>query len=126
MKYTLNELIHAKGITETVQEALMVLLHENEELRVKLKELENQKPVAQPNLSDPAVQKRLAAQWGYVPAPSVPEGWKLVPIEPTVTMKQATDHIDLGDSDVGRYVLAWSEIEALYKAMLAAAPESKP
>ena len=32
------------------------------------------------NLSDPAVQKRLAAQWGYVPAgaqpaPSVPEGW---------------------------------------------------
>ena len=31
------------------------------------------------NLSDPAVQKRLAAQWGYVPvgaqpAPSVPEG----------------------------------------------------
>lgn len=38
------------------------------------------------NLSDPAVQKRLAAQWGYVPAeaqpaPSVPEcpypcGWR--------------------------------------------------
>ena len=33
------------------------------------------------NLSDPAVQKRLAAQWGYVPAdaqpaPSVPDGWK--------------------------------------------------
>ena len=32
------------------------------------------------NLSDPAVQKRLAAQWGYVPAgaqpaPSIPEGW---------------------------------------------------
>ena len=32
------------------------------------------------NLSDPAVQKRLAAQWGYVPAgaqptPSFPEGW---------------------------------------------------
>ena len=63
---------------------------------------------------------------GAQPAPSIPEGWKLVPIEPTVTMKQATDHIDLGDSDVGRYVLAWSEIEALYKAMLAAAPESKP
>ena len=32
------------------------------------------------NLSDPAVQKRLAAQWGYVPAeaqpaPRVPDGW---------------------------------------------------
>ena len=32
------------------------------------------------NLSDPAVQKRLTAQWGYVPAgaqstPSMPEGW---------------------------------------------------
>lgn len=33
------------------------------------------------NLSDPVVQKRLAAQWGYVPAdaqpaPSTQEGWK--------------------------------------------------
>ena len=29
-------------------------------------------PSAEPvNLNDPAVQKRLAAQWGYVPAPSV-------------------------------------------------------
>ena len=34
-------------------------------------------PSAEPvNLNDPAVQKRLAAQWGYVPAPSVePVAW---------------------------------------------------
>lgn len=46
MKYTLNDLIYSKGITEIVQQAVMALLHENEELRAKLKELENQKPVA--------------------------------------------------------------------------------
>ena len=35
-------------------------------------------PSAEPvNLNDPAVQKRLAAQWGYVPAPSAePVAWQ--------------------------------------------------
>ena len=38
------------------------------------------------NLSDPAVQKRLAAQWGYVPAeaqpaPSVPDGFSREDLE---------------------------------------------
>jgi hypothetical protein len=43
------------------------------------------------NLNDPAVQKRLAAQWGYVPAAlgGVPQGWKLVPVEPTDAMLAA-------------------------------------
>ena len=36
MKYSLNDLIHAKGITETVQEAVKALQKENEELREAL------------------------------------------------------------------------------------------
>ncbi len=75
------------------------------------------------NLSDPAVQKRLAAQWGYVPAdaqpaPSVPEGWKLVPIEPTPTMITAA----LESS----HAINAHRAEHCYRAMLAAAPEAKP
>lgn len=74
------------------------------------------------NLSDPAVQKRLAAQWGYVPAgaqpaPSIPEGWKLVPIVSTAEMDNAgADHCD-------GY---WNTAQAVWDAMLAAAPEAKP
>ena len=45
------------------------------------------------NLSDPAVQKRLAAQWGYVPAGVQPatilEGWQLVPRRITEQMHVA-------------------------------------
>ena len=74
------------------------------------------------NLSDPVVQKRLAAQWGYVPAdaqpaPSVPEGWKLVPIVSTYDMENAgSDHCD-------GYM---STAQKIWDAMIAAAPEAKP
>ena len=124
------------------------------------------------NLSDPAVQKRLAAQWGYVPAdahpapsfadayqgameavaiwkkrsleaedlnrkfiaeingptymgepaqpaPSVPEGWKLVPIEPTKEMRDAWDSAPICEDDDAEFRRAYSE-------MLAAAPEARP
>ena len=67
---------------------------------------------------------------GYVsaqPAPSVPEGWKLVPIEPTPEMMlvaQKANH-DHGDHE------EWLEydgedVKRVYRAMLAAAPEAKP
>ena len=54
------------------------------------------------------------------PAPSIPEGWKLVPIEPTKEMvqKACTDHgYPNGDHSV--YVRG-------YRSMLAAAPKVKP
>jgi hypothetical protein len=45
------------------------------------------------NLADPAVQKRLAAQWGYAPAQAgakpAPAGLVLVPVEPTIEMLNA-------------------------------------
>ena len=124
------------------------------------------------NLSDPTVQKRLAAQWGYVPAgaqpapsfadayqgameevaiwkkraleaedlnrkfiaeingptymgepaqpaPSVPDGWKLVPIEPTDEMLRAI-RAQRSGARKGR------GDRADWKAWLAAAPEAKP
>ena len=51
------------------------------------------------------------------PAPSVPEGWKLVPIEPTEEMRE------VGVFAGGAY---YDVVEAVYEAMIAAAPEAKP
>lgn len=57
---------------------------------------------------------------GAQPAPSVPEGWKLVPIEPTPGMIDAAEYVDWGDADVrGSCINAWDR-------MLAAAPEARP
>ena len=50
-------------------------------------------------------------------APSVPEGWKLVPIEPTEEMRE------VGVFAGGAY---YDVVEAVYEAMLTAAPEAKP
>jgi len=57
---------------------------------------------------------------GAQPAPSIPDGWKLVPIEPTPEMIDAAEYVDWGDADVrGSCINAWDR-------MLAAAPEAKP
>ena len=54
------------------------------------------------------------------PAPSIPEGWKLVPIEPTPGMIDAAEYVDWGDADVrGSCINAWHR-------MLAAALEANP
>ena len=53
------------------------------------------------------------------PAPSVPEGWKLVPIEPTKEMRDAWDSAPICEDDDAEFRRAYSE-------MLAAAPETKP
>lgn len=60
------------------------------------------------------------------PAPSVPEGWKLVPIEPTPKMMRAAQK---ADHDHGNHE-EWLEydgedVKPVYRAMLAAAPEAK-
>ena len=60
---------------------------------------------------------------GYVsaqPAPIIPEGWKLVPTDPTPGMIDAAEYVDWGDAGVrGSCINAWDR-------MLAAAPEAKP
>ena len=87
------------------------------------------------NLSDPAVQKQLAAQCGYVPAgsqlaPSVPKGFSredleavadgLDGYEKTVNVGNVTgegdDHLESTTAYAARFI----------RAMLAAAPEAKP
>lgn len=60
-----------------------------------------------PNLACKSVQKRLATQWGYVPAqeqpaPAVPQGWKLVPEEPTKEMVEATGPDTYWQSQFGK------------------------
>lgn len=83
------------------------------------------------NLSDPAVQKRLAAQWGYVPAgaqpaPSVPDGWKEAAIAWEVC---ASIHREYGkgkdpffNTRQGDFVKHANDA----RTMLAGAPEAKP
>ena len=58
---------------------------------------------------------------GAQPAPSIPEGWKLVPIEPTIHMCIQGDNARANIDDCTR-------TPAIYRAMLAAAPnpEAKP
>ena len=53
------------------------------------------------------------------PAPSIPEGWKLVPIEPTQEMRDAWEL-----APVCEY--ADAVFRCAYREMLAAAPEAKP
>ena len=59
---------------------------------------------------------------GAQPAPSVPDGWKLVPIEPTQEM---IDHVIDERLDALAAGKDHTFID-IYKAMLAAAPEAKP
>lgn len=49
-------------------------------------------------------------------AAMAPEGWQLVPVEPTPEMLEAAQALDEGNDDV---MAAWSDA---YSAMLAAAP----
>lgn len=60
------------------------------------------------NLSCKSVQKRLAAQWGYVrsDAQAVPEGFQLVPIEPTPEMLARTSAPGCAKSDWEKMIAA--------------------
>ena len=71
------------------------------------------------NLSDPAVQKRLAAQWGYVPAGAQPA--------PSVPVDLITDYLVSISAHVAHQddPKAQAEIGELLR-MLAATPEAKP
>lgn len=57
------------------------------------------------------------------PAPVVPEGWRMVPVEPTPEMKSAGITIEIY-SEVSDSIgaLTWAEVAAIYRAMLTASP----
>ena len=57
------------------------------------------------------------------PAPSAPDGWKLVPIEPTETM---ISEGSCASSLPGPHYISEGCAQQCWKYMLAAAPEAKP
>ena len=93
------------------------------------------------NLSDPAVQKRLAAQWGYVPAdaqpaPSVPEDvmrdarrylWlRNAALDWYVGPEYATYNDVVCSGEYCNYAGGGVALDSAIDALLAAAPEAKP
>ena len=71
---------------------------------------------------DAVWRKKLEPLPGAQPSLSIPEGWKLVPIEPTYEMLEAGE---------GTFVPTYTDTPVsvpfdVYRAMLAAAPEAKP
>ena len=119
-----------------IQEAIVALRRldaENKSLRVKIEQMERQEPVGttggMPGTTGftmacfhadkvPIGFKLYALPGAQAQnAPSIPEGWKLVPIEPTEEMYNA------GANHCDGY---WSTAQAVWDAMLAAAPEDKP
>lgn len=55
------------------------------------------------------------------PAAPVPQGWKLVPVEPTEDMLSAGGEVSVEGDFCGNQVLWHSEVKTIYAAMLAAA-----
>ena len=69
-----------------------------------------------------AAAGKAAKRHGAQPAQSVPDGWKLVPIEPTYEMLEAGE-----DTLVPTYTDTPVSVPFdVYRAMLASAPEAKP
>ena len=119
-------------------------ISDNSMLRAKVEAMERQEPVAWIRGRDDYRRRKLSFEkpaksspdkfhWsplyltpGAQPAPSIPEGWRLVPIEPTPGMKTAGIGVEVyQDSPPSTDCLTWEEVEAIYKAMLAAAPGVK-
>ncbi|HDL7021915.1 TPA: hypothetical protein PXM49_001502 [Yersinia enterocolitica] len=68
--------------------------------------------------SQPSVHKNLPLYTTpQLNSPEIPEGWKLVPIEPTRQM-MSQGHFGMGGTDRGKF-------KRIYQAMLAAAPEKQ-
>jgi hypothetical protein len=57
------------------------------------------------------------------PVPSIPEGYQLVPVEPTFEMQRAGMYTESNPDDP--VSLTFREVTAIYKAMLAAAKDEK-
>ena len=103
---------------------------ERDALRARIEAMEQQKPVgwfARVDGDGPLMECKhtdisrvpLYTLPGAQPAPRIPEGWKLVPIEPTPGMRDAWDASPICEDDS-------AEFRRAYMNMLAAAPEIKP
>ena len=54
---------------------------------------------------------------------SIPDGWQLVPVEPTFDMQKSGSAFPIGDDDLNLVDMSFEEIRCVYKAMLSAAPK---
>ena len=128
----LNDSLSA-GYSELRKEAAVEIMR----LRAKIEAMERQEPVATVRINaingNPSVDfvpghhylhhnDRLYLAPGAQPAPSVPEGWKLVP---TAESRHPGIYKMLGALHAIDNTRGASEWES-YAAMLAAAPEAKP
>ena len=130
-----SQLVLSPLVVEDLLDRIETAEKERDALRAKIEGMERQAPVAwcatdetgtvvealgmnQSRRFDTALYLAPGAQ----PAPSVPEGWKLVPLEPTYEMLEAGE---------GALVPTYTDTPVsvpfdVYRAMLAAAPEAKP
>lgn len=109
-------------------------IKERDALRARIEKMEKQEPVARFNWNKGKLEwlrpwnysimnmKPLYLAPGAQPAPSVPEGWQLVP---TAESRHPGIYKMLGALHAADNTPGMSEWES-YRAMLAAAPEAKP
>lgn len=124
---------HARKIPHPQGETPGVMLRaadEIERLRAKVEAMERQKPAGkfiqhpsnglweQDGYGDNPDARPLYALPGAQPTPSVPEGWKLVPVDPTLSMLTA--------AILSSHAINVHRAEHCYRAMIAVAPEAKP
>ncbi len=137
-----------KGISTQNLEDNVPVLELARRYNVVLRERDALREQQEINLSAPAVQQRLAAQWGYVPAgaqpaPSIPEAVMEViagliyEVERNICPHEETHRggqweiCDMcgakwADDRGGKPEFKWPEVVERARAMLAAAPEAKP
>jgi len=53
----------------------------------------------------------------------VPDGWQLVPVEPTFDMQKSGSAFPIGDDDLNLIDMSFEEVRCIYSAMLSAAPK---
>ena len=98
-------------------------------LRAKIEQIEKPQPVAYtlpgahpaPSLASGDVS--LISEGKTQPAPSIPEGWKLVPVEPTETM---ISEGSCASGLPGHHYISEDCAKQCWEYMLAATPEAKP
>ena len=131
-KEAAEEILRLRAENAGLVDDMNLLRDNNTALRAKIAEMEQQVPVGTLHddgyfvWSTPCPYESNFAGWRTklyaLPgaqaqsAPSVPDGWKLVPIEPTFEM------LDKGSDQSDGYV---SVANAVWDAMIAAAPEVK-
>ena len=111
---------------------------ERDAMRARIEAMEKQKPAATVRINvingNPSVDfvpglhylhhnDKLYLAPGAQPAPSIPEGWKLVPIEPTEKM---ISEGSCASSLPGPHYISEDCAKQCWEYMLAAAPEAKP